>query len=78
MVFFILTIQKPIRKQLKYITMAVVSIIIIMNLFWVLLTIAWGTFSLQSDGIRQYLIKNTFNYMHQDPLSWIVGCHTLM
>ncbi len=74
MVFLFYTIQKPIRKQLKYITMAVVSIIIIMNLFWVLLTIAWGTFSLQSDGIRQYLIKNTFNYIASGPIvldSWL-------
>jgi len=68
MVFLFYTIQKPIRKQLKYVTISVMGVIFIMNLFWILLTFAWGTFSFKSDGVREYLIKNTFNYIASGPI----------
>jgi hypothetical protein len=39
-----------------------------MNIFWISLTFAWGTFSLQNEGVRDYLINNSINYFVSGPI----------
>jgi len=68
MVFLFYTVQKPVRQQIKMIAFSVMGMIIVMNLFWILLTLAWGTFSFESEGIREFLLKQTFNYVASSPI----------
>jgi len=68
MAFLFSVIQKPIRKQIRQTVLVVIGIIILMNLFWIILTLAWGTFSFESKGIREFLTKQTFNYIASSPI----------
>ncbi|MGC9364406.1 MAG: DUF6337 family protein [Fidelibacterota bacterium] len=68
MAFLYSVIQKPIRKQYGMTIFITIIVILLMNLFWILLTFAWGTFSLGNEGIREFLTKHTFNYIASSPI----------
>lgn len=68
MAFLYSAIQKPIRKQIGMTILIIITVILLMNLFWIILTFAWGTFSLGNEGIREFLTKHTFNYIASSPI----------
>ena len=69
MVYFFNFLEKPVKQQLKNLLLVALSVIVIMNLFWILLTLAWGTFSVSSRGIHEFLFKLTMNYITTGPVA---------
>jgi len=67
--YFFYYLEKPVKQQVKNLLLVMFSVIVIMNLFWILLTLAWGTFSISSRGIHEFLIKQTMNYITTGPVA---------
>lgn len=69
MTYFFYYLEKPVKFQIKSLSIVILGVIVIMNLFWILLTLAWGTFSFSSRGIHEFLIKQTMNYITTGPVA---------
>ena len=69
MVFFIHLMDKSPQKQLKSVLLMSLIVVITMNIFWLVLTIAWGTFSVDNPGTWEFLINNSLNYFLSGPIS---------
>jgi len=67
--FLFVNMEKPVSVQIKSLIKVCVLIIVVMNLFWILLTLAWGTFSFTSKGIWEFLVKQTLNYISSGPIA---------
>jgi len=67
--FLFLNMEKQVSVQIKSLIKVCVLIIVVMNLFWILLTLAWGTFSFTSKGIWEFLVKQTLNYISSGPIA---------
>ncbi len=66
--FLYLNLPKKLSQQLKGVGNISVLVFLMMNVFWISLTFAWGTFSLQNEGVRDYLINNSINYFVSGPI----------
>ncbi len=66
--FLYLNISKKLSGQLKGVAMISLLVFLMMNVFWISLTFAWGTFSLENEGIRDYLINHSINYFVSGPI----------
>jgi len=71
--FLFVSLPKPPGHQLKSIFKISVLILIIMNLFWISMTFAWGTFSFQIK--RSVIFSSIIRLTILSPvrLSWIAG-----
>ena len=63
-------LEMPVKKQLRAILWTSLSVILVMNLFWILLTIAWKTFSFTNKGIWQFLFEHTMLYITSAPVAF--------
>jgi len=70
MLFFYKLIELPVRKQIRAIIFTSIIIILVMNLFWLILTIAWKTFSFSNKGIWQFLFEHTMLYITSAPIAF--------
>ncbi|MBP7885767.1 MAG: oligosaccharide repeat unit polymerase [Candidatus Marinimicrobia bacterium] len=59
----------PPSKQWKALLWTGIIVLFIMNLFWVLLTIAWKTFSFTSEGVWKFLLEHTMLYITSSPIN---------
>ena len=66
--FLYLNIPKKLSEQMKGVLKISLLVFLMMNAFWISLTFAWGTFSLQNEGVRDYLINNSINYFVSGPI----------
>jgi hypothetical protein len=66
--FLYLNLPKNLTGQLKGVMKISLLVFLMMNIFWISLTFAWGTFSLQNEGVRDYLINNSINYFVSGPI----------
>ena len=66
--FLYLSISKKLSGQLKGVALLSFLVILIMNIFWLGLTFAWGTFSVKSTGMKEYLLYNSINYFVSGPI----------
>jgi len=66
--FLYLNLPRSPSKQLKGIARIGLLVLVVMNIFWISLTFAWGTFSIQSKGIWNYLVNNSINYFVAGPI----------
>ncbi len=66
--FLYLNLPKKLSEQMKGVVKISILIFLMMNAFWISLTFAWGTFSLQNEGVRDYLINNSINYFVSGPI----------
>jgi oligosaccharide repeat unit polymerase len=66
--FLYLNIPKKLSGQLKGVAMITLLVFIMMNVFWISLTFAWGTFSIENESIREYLFNNSINYFVSGPI----------
>lgn len=69
MLFIYKIIEMPISKQWRYLIWTGIVVIFVMNLFWILLTIAWKTFSLGEKGIWKFLFEHTMLYISSSPIN---------
>lgn len=60
--FLYRNINKDPKKQLWSVFKVLLGLLLIMNLFWLVLTLAWGTFSVTNEGIYEFLMKQSLNY----------------
>lgn len=68
MAFFFYIIEKPLKKQFRLFFFSGVAFFVIMNLFWIMLTLAWGTFGLSNKGVWEFFVKQTMNYFVTSPM----------
>ena len=68
MVFLYYNFEKTIEKQFKTLILFVLGLFLIMNLFWLTLTIAWGTFGFSHKGVWEFFYKETLNYFVTGPI----------
>ncbi|MBA7519427.1 hypothetical protein ES705_11505 [subsurface metagenome] len=66
--FLYLNLPKNLSEQMKGVGKLSLLIFLMMNAFWISMTFAWGTFSLQNEGVRDYLINNSINYFVSGPI----------
>ncbi len=66
--FLYLNIPKSLMQQMKGVLKISLLIFAIMNFFWISMTIAWGSFSLQNKAVRDLLINNSINYFVSGPI----------
>jgi len=55
-------VNKEPKKQLWSVFKVLLGLLLTMNLFWLVLTLAWGTFSVTNEGIYEFLMKQSLNY----------------
>ncbi|MFA4917418.1 MAG: O-antigen polymerase [Syntrophales bacterium] len=70
MLFIYRVIKLPVAKQWRALFWTGFVVVLVMNLFWILLTIAWQTFSLTSKGIWQFLFEHTMLYVTSGPVAF--------
>ena len=56
------TLSKSPQKQLKSVLNIALILFLLMNMFWIILTLAWGTFDVANMGIWEFLAKQFLNY----------------
>ncbi len=66
--FLYLNIPKKQSGQLKGVAMISLLVFLMMNVFWISLTFAWGTFSVDNEDVRNYLFNNSINYFVSGPI----------
>jgi len=66
--FLYLNLPKKLSEQIKGVAKISLLVFLMMNTFWISLTFAWGTFSLENEGVRDYLINNSINYFVSGPI----------
>ena len=66
--FLYLNLPKNLSGQLKGVATISLLVLIMMNIFWISLTFAWGTFSFQNEVIKDYLLNNSINYFVSGPI----------
>lgn len=66
--FVFQNLDKPPKWQLKNIILIALILFLIMNMFWISLTLAWGTFDIQDRLIWEFLIKQFLNYFVTGPI----------
>jgi hypothetical protein len=66
--FLYVNIPKKLVGQLKGVALISILVFLMMNIFWISLTFAWGTFSVENEGLRDYLINNSINYFVSGPI----------
>lgn len=69
MLFIYKIIEMPVSKQWRYLIWTGIVVIFVMNLFWILLTIAWKTFSFSEKGIWKFLFEHTMLYISSSPIN---------
>lgn len=60
--FLYRNINEDPKKQLWSVFKVLLGLLLTMNLFWLVLTLAWGTFSVTNEGIYEFLLKQSLNY----------------
>jgi len=63
MLFIYNIIEMPVSKQWRALIWTGISVLLVMNLFWILLTIAWKTFSFSNVGVWKFLFDHTMLYI---------------
>jgi oligosaccharide repeat unit polymerase len=66
--FLFFIINKPVRKQVKTMAVVIMVLFLVMNLFWVSMTLVWGTFSFENKEVWNYFVQQTFNYFVSGPI----------
>lgn len=66
--FLYLNIPKKLSGQLKGVAMISLLVFLMMNVFWISLTFAWGTFSVDNEDVRDFLFNNSINYFVSGPI----------
>jgi hypothetical protein len=66
--FLYLNIPKKLVGQLKGVALISLLVFLMMNIFWISLTFAWGTFSVENEAVREYLLNNSINYFVSGPI----------
>jgi len=66
--FLYVNIPKNLIGQLKGVATISLLVFLMMNIFWISLTFAWGTFSIENESIRDYLFNNSINYFVSGPI----------
>jgi len=69
MLFIYKILELPPSKQWKALIWTGIIVLFIMNLFWVLLTIAWKTFSFSAKGVWEFLLEHTMLYITSSPIN---------
>ena len=62
MAFIFYNAENSQKKQIKNLAVASIVLLLVFNLFWVILTIAWGIFGLSSEKMWLYIGQQTANY----------------
>ena len=63
------TLDKSPRRQLRSIIWIALMLFLLMNMFWITLTLAWGTFDVENAGIWEFLGKQFLNYFVSGTIS---------
>lgn len=66
--FLFYNIGKSVKKQIKVLGISALTLFFIMNIFWISLTLAWGTFGFSQKGIWEFFLKQTLNYFVTGPI----------
>jgi oligosaccharide repeat unit polymerase len=66
--FLYVNMPKKLSGQLKGVATISLLVFLMMNVFWISLTFAWGTFSFKNDSIREFLLNNSINYFVSGPI----------
>ncbi|WP_456408301.1 DUF6337 family protein [Caldithrix abyssi] len=66
--FLFYNVEKPVKQQLKVLAGAALTLFLIMNVFWLSLTLAWGTFDVFRKDIWEFFLKQTLNYFVTGPM----------
>jgi len=66
--FIYQNLDKPPRIQFKNIVIIALLLFLLMNMFWIALTFAWGTFDVQDRLIWEFLLKQFLNYFVTGPI----------
>ncbi len=75
MAFLFYTFAKPVKKQIKILGISGLILFLLMNVFWIALTLAWGTFGFAKTGVWEFLLKQTLNYFVTGPIvlnTWLM------
>jgi hypothetical protein len=73
--FLFYVINKPIKKQLKTVVGIIVVLFLVMNLFWISMTLFWGTFSFTNTEVWNFFIRQFLGYFVAGPIildNWLV------
>lgn len=68
MAFLFYTFNKSVKKQIRILVISGLLIFILFNAFWIMLTLAWGTFGFSRSGVWEFLLKQTLNYFVTGPI----------
>jgi oligosaccharide repeat unit polymerase len=60
--FLFRNILKPSAQQLRNVLISSLSVFIMFSLFWIFLTVAWGTFGFTKFEVWEFIIKQFVNY----------------
>jgi hypothetical protein len=63
------TLDKSPRRQMRSIIWIAIILFLLMNMFWITLTLAWGTFDVENPGIWEFLGKQFLNYFVSGTIS---------
>lgn len=63
MTFIYYNAESSPKRQLRNLALAALTLLVIFNLFWVLLKIAWGNFGLDNEMVYLYIARQTANYL---------------
>ncbi len=68
MSFLFYNINKPVKRQLKSAVILMLGLFLTMNMFWIFLTLVWGTFSLGNEGVWEFVFTHFINYLVSAPI----------